>query len=260
MEISIFASGSKGNCAAVTGGGNILIDAGVSMRRISRSLADLNISAGELDGILITHEHSDHIAGLPMLLKHNPTPVYTTHTIANRLAGMYPEIECNLNVITPGEPFPLGEIMVKAFKTPHDSADSVGYRLENGSVLGFATDTGMITDEMLENLSGTDTAVIEANYDEMMLRNGGYPLFLKRRILSNFGHLSNIMSAELARTLAESGTKSIVLAHLSQENNLPETARRTVEANLAGENVELFVAPAAGFMRLPIKGAGECLV
>ena len=260
MEITIFASGSSGNCSVVTDGKvNILIDAGISLRRVTAGLRTLGLTPGDLDGVLVTHEHSDHVSGLPMLLKHSGLPVYATRTTANRLRGMLPGTEEYLVEIAPGAGFDLGDIEVTAFPTPHDSADSVGYRLENGTALGFATDTGCVTDEMLGGLMGTDTAVIEANHDVEMLRWGRYPVYLKRRILSDTGHLSNDNCGKLAKTLAENGTRRIIIGHLSKENNTPDTARRTVQNALCGCDAQLYVAPADGCLTVPVERSCLCL-
>jgi phosphoribosyl 1,2-cyclic phosphodiesterase len=260
MQISLFASGSSGNCSAVFGDGSgVLIDAGISLRRITAGLGSCGASPEELGGVLVTHEHTDHVSGLAMLSRHFRLPIYTTRTIAAKLRGMLPDTDGLINVIEPDESFKVGSFSVTAFRTPHDSADSVGYRVEDGAVLGFATDTGCITDEMLGGLSGADTAVIEANHDERMLRYGAYPVFLKRRILADTGHLSNDSCGELARRLAEGGTRRIILGHLSRENNRPETARETVEAALEGSGAELYVAPAAGLLTVPVEeGARIC--
>ena len=258
MEITVFASGSKGNCSAVSQGEDtILIDAGISMRRIKAGLEKLCLRQDKLRGILITHEHSDHIAGLPMLMKHSPLPVYTTHTIANKLIGSIPGIEEFVRIIVPEEYFQVGGFSVKAFKTPHDSSDSVGFRIEGDNVLGYATDTGMITETMVQSLSGADTAVIEANYDEIMLKNGNYPLFLKKRILSDFGHLSNKNCGILAKALAETGTKNIVIGHLSRENNSPEKAGSAVACALAGQETRLLIAPENGLLTV-LCGGEKC--
>lgn len=259
MQITVFASGSTGNCSLVTGGGaELLIDAGISLRRMTSGLINQNIRPENLGGVLVTHEHSDHISGLAMLSKRHAVPIFTTHTIANRLRGMLPETEGLIREIVPGEDFKLGGLSVTAFRTPHDSADSVGYRIENGAVLSFATDTGCITDELVEGLLGADTAVIEANHDEKMLRYGRYPVYLKRRILSDTGHLSNNNCGILAKTLAENGTKRIILGHLSRENNRPETARETVEAAIRGCGAELYIAPEAGCLTVPVEERTPC--
>ena len=192
MRISVFASGSSGNCLLLSDNNtNILIDVGISMRRVQAFLLQSACSWRELDGVLITHEHSDHICGLETVLKRTDVPVYAPHTIANRLRGRLPMIEDKLRVIPVGESFPVGNLSVRAFHTPHDTDESVGYRVEGSAVFSLATDMGRVTDEIREALTGSDAVLIESNHDLQMLRDGPYPFPLKRRILSSHGHLSN---------------------------------------------------------------------
>ncbi len=259
MKLSIFASGSSGNCLCLSSGSShILIDAGISMRRISQALRGAGLELKDISGVLITHEHSDHISGLKMLVKHFDIPVYAPHTIANRLRGMLPDIEPCLRIISVGEPFGLGGFLVRAFHTPHDTDESVGYRVEGGGCFAIATDMGHVTDEVLEALTGADTVLIEANHDVELLSDGSYPIYLKRRILSNRGHLSNESCAKLALYLCRHGTRQIVLGHLSRENNRPELALSAVRAQLAGLPVELHCAPPAGELTLAVREAEPC--
>lgn len=253
MKVTVFASGSGGNCLLLSDGStNILIDAGISMSRIVSCLAQLEISMDMIGGVLITHEHSDHVSGLKMLVKRYHLPVYAPHTVVNRLRGMQPELEESLAVIPVGEPFVLGSITVTAFHTPHDTDESVGYRAESGGIFALATDMGHVTDEVLSGLTGADTVLIESNHDLRMLCDGRYPACLKRRILSDRGHLSNESCAVLARSLCESGTRKIILGHLSRENNTPETALGCVSAALAGMEVSLCCAPVFGCLSLEV--------
>ena len=149
-----------------------------------------------------------------------------------------------------GEPFRIGQVEVTAFHTSHDTDESVGYRLEGEGVYAHATDTGCVTEEMRQMLLGADTVLLESNHDEEMLRYGPYPFYLKKRILSARGHLSNAACAEFARQLAESGTRQIILAHLSRENNTPEKALAETAAALAGSGVRLYCAPVLGCLTL----------
>ena len=260
MKIYIFASGSGGNCLmASSGETHLLLDAGISMRRVEAALAQAGRSVREITGVLITHEHSDHISGLKMLLKHYRLPVYAPRTIAARLRGMLPEIDPCLQVIPVGEPFRLGRLSVRAFHTSHDTDESVGYRLEDGACFAMATDLGCVTDEVLEGLRGAAAVLIEANHDLQMLCDGPYPVYLKRRILSARGHLSNEDCAALAARLADSGTRRIVLGHLSRENNSPQRALDTVRLGLSGRNVQLMCAPVSGCMELQVEEVLTCL-
>lgn len=254
MRVCVFASGSSGNCLLLQDSGTkILIDAGISMRRIEEALNTCGASMKDIAGVLITHEHSDHVSGLKTLLKHFDTPVYAPHTVANHLRGMLPEIEDHINIINVGEHFSIGSLNVIAFHTPHDAPGSVGYRVEGNGCFALATDMGHVTDEVFNALKGADTVLIESNHDEKMLVNGRYPLYLKRRILSDFGHLSNRCCAELARELAKSGTRRIILGHLSRENNTPQIAQGAVLAALEGLDTQLCCAPELGLLELRVE-------
>ena len=259
MKLNVFASGSGGNCLCLSSGGcHILIDAGISMRRTESALLTMGLEPNDISGVLITHEHSDHISGLKMLIKHYELPVYAPHTIANRLRGMLPEIEPCLHIIPVGQAFGLGSFLVRAFHTPHDTDESVGYRVEGGGSFALATDMGHVTQEVLEALTGADTVLIEANHDVAMLSYGNYPIYLKRRILSGRGHLSNDSCAKLAHYLCEHGTRQIILGHLSRENNRPDLALSAVRSQLAGLPVELHCAPPLGGLSLAVREAAPC--
>ena len=251
MKLSVFASGSTGNCLLLSDyHTNILIDAGISMRRIQGFLFQNGLSWQDIGGVLITHEHSDHISGLEMIAKKTEIPVFAPHTVANRLLGRYPALAQRLRVIPVGEKFEVGDVSVLAFHTPHDTDESVGYRVTGSAVFAIATDMGCVTDEIRCGLMGADAVLIEANHDLQMLRDGPYPFSLKRRILSDRGHLSNEHCAALARVLAENGTGQIILGHLSQENNRPALALRAVGEVLRGLDVSLLCAPALGPLNL----------
>ena len=259
MQVSIFASGSSGNCLLLSSGvSHILIDAGISMRRISAGLTQAGISWRDIGGVLITHEHSDHISGLKTLLHQRALPVYAPRTVSNRLRGMLPGIDDCLHIVPVGGPFLVAGFRVCAFHTPHDTDESVGYRVESGGVFALATDMGQVTEEVVRGLCGADTVLIEANHDPEMLRMGSYPAYLKMRILSDHGHLSNPDCAELARHLCENGTRRIVLGHISRENNRPELALQTVRAALTAYSAELYCAPAEGFLSLPVGKDSLC--
>ena len=256
MRLTVFASGSSGNCLLLSGGRtNILIDAGISTRRLASLLGECSLTLQDIGGVLITHEHSDHISGLKTLLRHCDCQVYAPRTVASRLRGMLPEIDGRLVVIPVGEDFSIASLTVRAFHTPHDTPESVGYRVSCGGVFAIATDMGCVTDEIRENLRGADAVLIESNHDEDMLRFGPYPAMLKRRILSDHGHLSNENCAALARELAESGTRTIILGHLSRQNNTPALARRAAEAALDGTGAAICCAPELGCLALRVEEA-----
>ena len=259
MRICIFASGSGGNCLLLSDGStHVLVDAGISMRRIEASLREADIAMSDITGVLITHEHSDHISGLKMLLKYHHLPVYAPHTVANRMRGMLPDVDGSLNIIEVGTVFELGSLRVRAFHTPLDTDESVGYRFSGTGSFAIATDMGHVTDEVLDGLTGAETVLIESNHDIDMLSYGPYPVYLKRRILSDRGHLSNKDCAVLARNLAENGTTRIILGHLSKENNTPETALSESRAALDGTRAELYCAPSSGFMSFEIGETQPC--
>lgn len=245
MKFCTFASGSSGNCAFLTHGETrVLIDAGISMRRIKNSLSVLGQSIPELDGIFITHDHSDHIKALKMLLKYYDITIYATDQTAQGIIWQLPEAEGNINCLTPGETFTLGDMEALPFPTPHDAAGSVGYRFQAGDKsFGVATDLGFPSADVYNAVKGVDTVMLEANHDVDMLMSGPYPYYLRQRILSKHGHLSNYDCGRLAAALADSGTRQIILAHLSKENNTPELAHDEVSRALEGKDVSLAVAP-----------------
>ena len=253
MHFSTLASSSSGNSTLVSdGGSHILIDAGISCRRILAALAVLETDPAGLDGILVTHEHDDHISGLASLCRKTGVPVYAPRGVADGIMERFPDAEIPLCVISPGVPFSVGPFTVCAFRTSHDVRESVGYRLEaGGRSLALATDLGCVTDEVLRGLAGVNAAILEANHDSGMLKYGPYPPVLKKRIASDCGHLSNRVCGRLAGMLYEGGTTTFVLAHLSHENNTPALALAAVEAGLAeagavpGTTAAVYVAPLA---------------
>lgn len=245
MKFCTFASGSSGNCAFLTHGEtHVLIDAGISMRRIKNSLGVLGRTIPELDGVFITHVHSDHIKALKMLLKYYDITIYATERTAQGILWQLPEAEGSIQCIAPGEIFTLGEMEILPFTTPHDAPGSVGYRFQAGDKsFGVVTDLGFPSADVFNAVRGVDAIMLEANHDVDMLMNGPYPYHLRQRILSKSGHLSNYDCGRLAAALAESGTRQIILAHLSTENNTPELAKSEVSLALEGLDVSLAVAP-----------------
>ena len=220
MRLTTFASGSGGNCALLSMDGvHLLLDAGISCRRIRQQLRASGLEPENLSGVLITHSHRDHISGLAVLLRACPLPVLASEGVARELrycvAGVEPFLR-ELPLDAPCEQFGL---TLRCFPTPHDTAYSVGWRVEGSERFALATDMGTVTEPVRRGLLGADAVLIEANHDPELLRRGPYPVSLKRRILSDRGHLSNAACAALARELEESGTRYLVLGHLSQENN-----------------------------------------
>ena len=259
MRIVTFASGSTGNCCLVSDGGvNVLIDAGISARRIVQGLGVLGLAPQDVCGVLITHEHSDHISGLPVLVKRTGMRIFAPSELGEVLRRVKPELSESIDYIPHDGGLCVGDVRITAFPTPHDASASFGYRIEGSEVFAFATDTGHISDELLEGLQGADTVVIEANHDKVMLKNGPYPPLLKQRVLSKHGHLSNDDCAKLACLLADSGTRQIILGHLSQQNNTPEAAETAVAEALSGRNVKIYTAPANKLLEVLIGDGVQC--
>lgn len=244
-------SGSSGNCLYVGGGdGGLLVDAGVSARRIERALWAREIDPGSIRAVLVTHEHVDHVTGLRVLCKRLRIPVYASVGTCEALrANNALEAETLCLPIT--EDQQIGEFTVVPFATSHDSRESYGYRitLPDDRAVGIATDLGVMTQTVRDHLRGCDLIHIESNHDVRMLENGPYPYPLKRRILSDRGHLSNVACARELPSLVRDGTTRIFLGHLSRENNLPDLAYATAQAELNAcglkENIDyvLRVAP-----------------
>ena len=224
--ISLY-SGSKGNSTYIrVGADEILIDAGRSLRALTSALNSIGSDIARIKAIFITHEHSDHVSALEMLSKKYRIPIHITEQSAQKLIATTSYVKNNIICHSPIFEEKIGGITVHSFPTPHDSDMSVGYTvgLPSGEKIGFATDIGHITDEIRENLLGSAAVVLEANHDINMLQNGPYPAWLKVRIGSAHGHLSNADCAAFLPELIASGTKDILLAHLSGENNTPDIA------------------------------------
>lgn len=250
LRVATLASGSSGNCAVVSDGRvHILIDAGISTRRISQGLKALGIELRHISGVLITHEHVDHVAAVPVLCKKMGAPLYTAEGTAVELCGRWEGLVERFRVFEPGQRFVLEGLEIGTFATSHDCACPCGFSVTDGKQkLALCTDTGVITPEAREGVRGAHTLIGEFNYDPEMLRTGPYPLHLQNRIRGNRGHLSNEMGGQLAAWAAEQGTRRVVLAHLSQENNLPRlalgAARKALgELGMDDRDVELVAAP-----------------
>lgn len=227
-------SGSSGNCIYIANKDvKILIDAGVSAKRIDEGLSAIGESGDSISAILITHEHSDHIKGVRVFAEKHGVPVFAKDDV---LEFMIENGSITSKINTEGicNNMELGGIEIMHFQNSHDSVSCTGYRLNmpNGKSVGICTDTGYITESARTALLGCDMVFLESNHEITMLQNGNYPYMLKQRILSDYGHLSNSASAEFARELVENGTTRLALAHLSKENNLPDIARQTTISTL----------------------------
>ena len=245
--VHTLASGSSGNAVLVCcESARLLVDAGISCRRITCSLRELGLTLEDLTAILLTHTHSDHTAGLQTLLKRSRLPIFASEDAARDLCFRLPQCGERLRSFSRNSRFDLGGCSVTAFATSHDAPGACGYRFDtpDGSV-GLLTDTGYVTAEAADAFPGVDLAPLASNHDVETLESGPYPYYLKQRILGSKGHLSNDTAARFAVTLAEHGASDIILAHLSKENNTPAMARGAVELALsaAGLEPELSVAP-----------------
>lgn len=227
-------SGSSGNCTYLgTASGGILVDAGVSARRITQALKERQIDPKSLHGIFITHEHSDHISGLKVFLRQNPMPVFASQGTLEALAQK-DALPAGVTPYVIRDEITVGDLRVTAFATPHDSRESCGYRVmfPDERTAAVATDIGHMTDTVKAAVLSCDLVHIESNHDVVMLRHGPYPYYLKERILSRIGHLSNEHCAALLPELLQSGTTRFVLAHLSAENNTPQLAQTVSQTAL----------------------------
>ena len=204
----------------------ILIDVGTSARATNNALKELGLDIKNLQGILVTHEHSDHVAGLKVFLKKLDVPVYTSAPTADCLT-MYDLVPSHIKIHNVEEKgITVGDFFVKGFEIPHDAACCLGYRITNekGGKMAIATDLGHVTPTAFEGLNNVNLAVVESNYDDQMLKYGPYPYYLKNRISSENGHLSNLQSSETTLQLIENGVKKLHLCHLSNNNNTPSLA------------------------------------
>lgn len=239
------ASGSSGNCHLyVNDRVCILIDAGTNAKYITAALAKLNLTPTDLTHILVTHGHSDHVSALAVLLKRTGAQVYCTWETAGHIR--FPEGRC-ARIFMPGERMELDGCPVQTFATPHDIPGSCGFVLGQGSSrVAICTDLGTVTGEIFSHLQGCTLVCLESNHDEVLLKGGPYPYHLKQRILSDRGHLSNAACSRVAVRLAQTGTRKLILAHLSRENNHPRLALATTLDALQQAEIaaEVLVAPA----------------
>ncbi len=247
MTLHTLASGSEGNCLLVrTATANLLVDAGISYKRIAEALSELGLTWSHITAVLLTHGHSDHTAALATLCKRCPRPLYATQGTAATVVQKAPQAAEHFRPIAPGDVFSLGDTRITVFPTAHDAWGSVDFRIDEGGYsVGVLTDTGYVTGEALEALRGVGLLVLESNHDPEWLWSGPYPPHLKERIAGRLGHLSNAEAGHFAVEMARHGTKEIVLAHLSHENNTPRRALDTVERSLlaAGLFPRLSAAP-----------------
>ncbi|MCS7197579.1 MAG: MBL fold metallo-hydrolase [Candidatus Bipolaricaulota bacterium] len=251
MRVVSLASGSSGNCTLIVSEHTrLLIDAGLSRRRIIQRLEKILGLLPRIDAILITHEHSDHINGLGQVARALKCPIYASEGTAPFLE---PLLQGGEKVLTfrPGQGFSVRDLFVEPFRIPHDAAEPCGFTIAEESLfaslnkrIALATDLGTVTDEIRERLLACELVMLESNHDIAMLVNGWYPEDLKQRILSDLGHLSNEAAGQTLRYLAERGRlRTAVLMHLSKNNNRPKLALETVQGHLHDTEVTIAVAP-----------------
>ena len=234
MKIRVLASGSKGNCIVVRGGGQLLlVDCGLSCRELTRRMNECGLSPSEVTGVFFTHDHSDHCAGVATFhRKHPEVPLYANGNTADAI-GMVTGVEDGWRIFETAEPFQFGGLSVETFSIPHDAADPVGYVFGEGeSNLFIGTDMGVVTMAAKEALSRANCAVLESNHDPVLLQTSDRPLSLKQRISSRCGHLSNDQAAEALRETNPSRLRVLLLAHLSSQCNADYLARESMERAL----------------------------
>lgn len=242
MKLCSITSGSSGNCICVgSDHTTLLIDAGISGKRIEAGLNEIDMSTKEVDGILITHEHSDHICGLGVLARRYGIPIYATKGTKEAILNT-PSVgkisEDLFHVIQADTDLKIGDLTVSPFSIFHDASEPVGYRVECcGKCCAIATDMGHYDEYIVDKLQGLDALLLESNHDVNMLQVGSYPYYLKRRILGDRGHLSNESAGQLLCRILHDQIKSILLGHLSQENNYEALAYETVCSEITmGDN------------------------
>lgn len=239
MKVHVLASGSTGNAVLFQfGESKILVDAGISCRRIEHGLQAIGTRAGELDAVLLTHEHTDHIKGLDVFIRKYQLPVFAR-------PATWSKIDCRKKF--PGEcikelegTFSLGKVLIEPFAISHDAIDPVGFCFYYGKRKAvIATDLGMVSREVEKALSFSDIAVLESNHDPQMLKNGPYPPYLKKRIEGREGHLSNFDTARLLSSVPRHNPMQVLLAHISQQNNHPMLAQQTVSKIMQDSGCEV---------------------
>ena len=225
MQVTVLGSGSSGNAAFVkTAGARILVDAGFSYRQLAKRLGEIGEDPTKLDAILVSHEHSDHVIGLPQTIKRTGAPVYLTELTADSLD--WGDKKPVLKTFQAGTRLKIGDVEIDTFTIPHDAVDPVGFCVRHGNAkVGLVTDLGYVTESIKHRLKGCDMLLLESNHDVEMLKVGPYPWFVKQRVMSRVGHLSNQAVCDYLASDFDVSTRVLVLAHLSDNNNHPEIAR-----------------------------------
>ena len=240
MKVQTIASGSKGNCTIVLcNDTNLIIDMGISYLTLKNSLEENFLSFDNFNGILITHCHKDHTKGLSSLIKKTNIPVYIPEKIYDSIKEYVPYPRC----IIIDDEFYINDIKINLLHTSHDAPCSVGFIIRNNDKsLVYITDTGYINRKILNNIVGKDCYIIESNHDEVMLMDGPYPRFLKERVISDKGHLSNITTAKYLKKIVGKNTKNIILAHRSETNNTEEKILEAINNVELDKNINIYIA------------------
>ncbi|MBQ3420625.1 MAG: MBL fold metallo-hydrolase [Romboutsia sp.] len=240
MKVKNIASGSKGNCTIVLcNNTNIIIDMGISYLALKRSLEEKSLSFLDFKAILITHSHKDHIKGLSTLIKHTKIMVYIPEKMYKEIKDIVPKDRC----VFIEDKFNIEDVDIELIHTSHDTDCSVGYIINyNDKSLVYVTDTGYINRKFLSKMKEKDMYIIESNHDEIMLMDGPYPRFLKERVISDKGHLSNKTTAKYLKKIIGKNTKNIMLAHLSEKNNTEKKALEAIEEELGNIDIKITIA------------------
>lgn len=240
MKVKVLASGSKGNSAIVLcDDTKILIDAGISYTQIKRMLEENHLHILDFSALLITHNHSDHIRGLSTLIKHTNIKVYIPEAMYTDLEKVVPKHRC----IFIEDTFQINDVSIELIHTSHDTNCSVGYIIKHKEKeLVYVTDTGYINRKFLQKMKNKDIYILESNHDEVMLMDGPYPRYLKERVISDRGHLSNKTASKYLEGAIGNKTKYIVLAHISEKNNTEELAYQETKNIIPNEDIELLIA------------------
>lgn len=240
MKVQTIASGSKGNCTIVLcGNTNLIIDMGISYTTLKNSLKENSLSFSDFDGILITHCHKDHTKGLPTLIKNTTIPLFIPEKMYDSLKELVPYPKCTFI----DDEFNINDIEIKLLHTSHDAPYSVGFLINyNNKSLVYITDTGYINRKILNKLTNKNCYIIESNHDEIMLMDGPYPRFLKERVISDKGHLSNKTTAKYLKKIVGPDTKNIILAHKSETNNTEEKIKEAIQEVNLREDINIIIA------------------
>ena len=240
MQIQTIASGSKGNCTIVIcNDTRLIIDMGISFLTLKKSLEENSLSFEDFSGILLTHCHNDHTKGLASLIKKTNLNVYIPEGMYESIKELVPYPKC----IMIEDTFNINDVEIELIHTSHDAPYSVGFIIkQNNKSMVYVTDTGYINRKYLNKMINHNLYLIESNHDEIMLMNGPYPRFLKERVISDTGHLSNNTTAKYLKKIIGDNTKTIILAHLSEKNNTPDKAMEAIEEQDIPKNIKIYIA------------------